>query len=77
MDVMKSTHDIRRTVCTTLYSEGMPLKLIQQYAGHSSIKQTMDYIRITDNEIDTTPFLDKLSGGSSEDNNIVMFRRNA
>lgn len=77
MEVIKSNHDIRRTVCTTLYSEGMPLKLIQQYAGHSSMKQTMEYIRITENEIDTTQFLNKLCGDSSENSNIVKFRKKA
>ena len=52
MKVIKSPHDVRRTVLTNLYMLGMPLKNIQEYAGHSSLKQTMDYIRITDDDLD-------------------------
>lgn len=61
MGVIKSAHDIRRTVLTRLYFEGMPLKKIQEYAGHSTMQQTMDYIRISADEEDMMKYLDALS----------------
>ena len=61
MHVIKSAHDIRRTVLTRLYFEGMPLKKIQEYAGHSTMQQTMDYIRISADEEDMMKYLDTLS----------------
>lgn len=61
MDVIKSPHDIRRTVLTNLYSVGMPLKKIQEYAGHASLKQTLDYIRIKDEDLDMLQYLNTLS----------------
>jgi site-specific recombinase XerD len=75
MSVIKSQHDIRRTVLTNLYMIGMPLKKIQEYAGHSSLKQTMDYIRITDDDIDMLPYLDKLSDEAED--NIILFKKDA
>ena len=48
---MKRLHDIRRTFVTNLYSKGMPLNDIRRIAGHSSIDQTMDYIKITEDDI--------------------------
>lgn len=52
MDVLKSQHDIRRTFCTNLYYTGMPLKNIQKLMGHSSLKQTMDYIKFKEDDKD-------------------------
>lgn len=69
MDVIKSPHDVRRTVLTNLYYAGMPLKKIQEYAGHSSLKQTMDYIRISDDDLDMSQYLNTLSAS----NNILSF----
>ena len=69
MDVIKSPHDVRRTVLTNLYYAGMPLKKIQEYAGHSSLKQTMDYIRISDDDLDMSQYLNTLSDSS----NILSF----
>lgn len=69
MDVIKSPHDVRRTVLTNLYYAGMPLKKIQEYAGHSSLKQTMDYIRISDDDLDMSQYLNTLSASS----NILSF----
>ena len=48
METLKSQHDIRRTFATMLYYDGMPKKSIQKYMGHSSLKQTEDYIHIRD-----------------------------
>ena len=52
MNVLKSQHDIRRTFCTNLYYTGMPLKNIQKLMGHSSLKQTMDYIKFKEDDKD-------------------------
>lgn len=45
MSVIKSPHDIRRTVFTNLYYAGMPLKDIQKFAGHEDMAQTEKYIK--------------------------------
>lgn len=45
MKVEKSPHDIRRTVFTNLYLMGMHIRNIQQFAGHSDIKMTLQYIK--------------------------------
>lgn len=77
MKVEKSPHDIRRTVLTNLYHAGMPLKKVQEFAGHSSMKQTMDYIRVSDDDIDTMQFIESLSAAKTPADNIVKFRREA
>lgn len=52
MPVCKSPHDIRRTVITRLYYNGINPKDIQYFAGHSEFSQTMDYIKkATDNSL--------------------------
>lgn len=76
MPVIKSCHDIRRTVLTKLYEAGMPLKKIQEYAGHSTLKQTMDYIRISDDDLDVYNYLESLSDTSLL-TNVVEFKREA
>ena len=48
MDVIKSPHDMRRTLITSLNDKQMNIKKIQQIAGHSSLAQTMQYIRHRD-----------------------------
>ena len=78
MTVIKSPHDVRRTVLTNLYTAGMPLKKIQEFAGHSSLKQTMDYIRISDEDIDLSEYLNTLSDTTMiENSNIVPFKKEA
>ncbi|MBE5923358.1 MAG: phage integrase family protein [Lachnospiraceae bacterium] len=52
MDKAKSCHDIRRTTLTNLYKKGVPLKTIQYIACHSSLRQTMVYLKITDEDLD-------------------------
>lgn len=73
MTVIKSPHDIRRTVLTNLYNVGMPLKKIQVYAGHSSLQQTMDYIRISEDDLDILQYLNTLS--VSNNSNIISINR--
>lgn len=41
---IKSAHDIRRTVASEMHKNGLPLELIRQYLGHSSIQTTIGYI---------------------------------
>jgi len=48
MSVVKSPHDMRRTFVTMLNDAQMNIKKIQQYAGHASLAQTMDYIKHRD-----------------------------
>ena len=75
MEIIKSPHDVRRTVLTNLFNANMPLKKIQEFAGHSSLKQTMDYIRISDDDLDMMQYLDTLSVDIPE--SVVEFRKNA
>lgn len=41
---IKSAHDIRRTVASEMFNQGVPVVIIKQYLGHSDIKTTYDYI---------------------------------
>ncbi len=75
MEVIKSPHDVCRTVLTNLYLAHMPLKKIQEFAGHNSLKQTMDYIRITDDELDMSQYLETLS--EEVECTIVPFKKEA
>ena len=59
--IEKSPHDIRRTTLTNLYYLGMPLKDIQKFAGHTTLKQTMDYIRIKSLDEEAIPFLEEIA----------------
>jgi len=40
----KSAHDIRRTVASEMYANGVPVEMIREFMGHSDIKQTYEYI---------------------------------
>lgn len=44
MNELKSQHDARRTFATDCFYANMPLKNLQALLGHSSLKQTQDYI---------------------------------
>lgn len=41
---VKSAHDIRRTVATQMYMQGIPIRIIQEFLGHSDTKTTWGYI---------------------------------
>ena len=72
MGVVKSAHDVRRTVFTNLYKVRMPMKKIQEFAGHASLRQTMDYIRVSDDDITSLQFLEQLSSlGSDKESPLV------
>ena len=60
MKTIKSFHDIRRTVLTNLIMAGMPLNQIQAYAGHSSMNQTMEYIKSVKNDDGMIEYLNAL-----------------
>lgn len=72
MEEIKSAHDMRRTAITRLYESKLPLSQIQQIAGHSSIKQTLDYLRIADDDIDVFSFMESLTTTKSP--KIVDFK---
>jgi integrase len=38
-------HDLRHTCLTWLVAHGIPLKLVQEIAGHSDIKTTLNYAK--------------------------------
>ncbi len=40
----KSTHDIRRTVASEMFNNGVPIEIVQCYLGHSDTKTTYGYI---------------------------------
>lgn len=40
----KSAHDIRRTVASEMFNQGVPVEIIRNYLGHSDIKTTYGYI---------------------------------
>ncbi len=40
----KSAHDIRRTVASEMFNQGIPVEIIRNYLGHSDIKTTYGYI---------------------------------
>jgi site-specific recombinase XerD len=42
-----STHTLRHCYATHLVEAGVPLRLIQQYLGHSSLQTTMIYLHLT------------------------------
>jgi site-specific recombinase XerD len=42
-----STHTLRHCYATHLVESGVPLRLIQQYLGHSSLQTTMIYLHLT------------------------------
>ena len=49
----------------------MPLNKIQIFARHSTLQQTMDYIRISEDDLDMLRYLNTLSNNS----NIISIKR--
>ncbi len=71
METSKSPHDVRRTALTNMYRAGMALTAVQKYAGHSTLKQTLDYLKLQDDEDINAP-LEKISECAT---NIIEFKR--
>jgi integrase len=55
-------HDLRGSACSLMLSEGIPVKTVSKYLGHSKIQTTLDiYARVTINDkLTATELLDKL-----------------
>jgi len=49
-----SIHTLRHCYATHLHEAGVPLKVIQQYLGHSSLQTTMIYLHLTDTAEENT-----------------------
>lgn len=84
--ISKSPHDVRRTALTNLWIKGVPIKVIQMIAGHTTQKQTEEYLRITEKTIleydytellvdDTEPAKRENKVQNKGHDNIVMFRK--
>ena len=71
MSELKSQHDIRRSVITNLYESGVPLKEIQRIAGHSTLKQTLDYIKFKECDKDEE-YMEKLCAKKVEQNGTTF-----
>ena len=50
LGIRAKVHDLRHTCLTWLVAKGVPLKLVQDMAGHSSIDTTMLYARVYSGE---------------------------
>lgn len=46
-----TTHVLRSTALTRLLNEGMSTRHLQEYAGHSQVSQTEEYLNPTDEEV--------------------------
>lgn len=46
-----STHSFRRTALTTMASAGIPLRVIQEISGHSSLTALQRYLEVSDEQV--------------------------
>ncbi len=46
-----STHSFRRTALTQMHNAGIPLRVIQEISGHSSLETLQRYLEVTDQQI--------------------------
>ncbi len=58
-----STHSFRRTALTRMHNAGIPLRVIQEISGHSSLEILQRYLEVTDEQI-----LDAVKAISSKSN---------
>ena len=56
---VKSAHDIRRTVASVLFSNGVPLDEIRRFLGHNDDKTTLGYIYNPYQDEETKQLYDK------------------
>ena len=47
-----STHSFRRTALTQMHNAGVPLRVIQEISGHSSLETLQRYLEVTDEQIE-------------------------
>lgn len=57
--IIKSAHDIRRTVASEMHKNGIPLEMIRKYLGHSTIQTTMGYIYDNNTEEENRKMIQK------------------
>ncbi|MCM1263532.1 MAG: site-specific integrase [Butyrivibrio sp.] len=70
MDIAKSQHDIRRTFATNLFYARMNEKDIQALMGHSSLEETMSYIKKKGTNASIISLLDSISSDKDIQNVI-------
>ncbi len=58
----KSAHDIRRTVASEMFNQGIPVEIIRNYLGHSDIKTTYGYILDNNGKEETNRMILKALG---------------
>lgn len=58
----KSAHDIRRTVASEMFNQGVPVEIIRNYLGHSDIKTTYGYILDNNGKEETNKMILKALG---------------
>lgn len=46
-----SSHDLRATRLTDLYSRTLDIELVRRFAGHADVKQTQIYIKVCDDKL--------------------------
>ena len=46
-----STHSFRRTALTQMHNAGIPLRVIQEISGHSSLETLQRYLEVTDQQV--------------------------
>jgi len=46
-----STHSFRRTALTQMSNAGIPLRIIQEVSGHSSLSQLQNYLEVQDSQV--------------------------
>lgn len=46
-----STHSFRRTALTMMHNAGVPLRVVQEISGHSSLETLQRYLEVTDEQI--------------------------
>ncbi len=76
-----STHSFRRTALTQMHNAGVPLRVIQEISGHSSLETLQRYLEVTDQQIvDAVKVISSESNqdsshGSVDSNTVTVLNR--
>ena len=76
-----STHSFRRTALTRMHNAGVPLRVIQEISGHSSLETLQRYLEVTDQQIvDAVKVISSESNqdsshGSVDSNTVTVLNR--